>query len=290
MPGLNRAVPIIKLATAGILAISILFGCTSDSEEMLLRNYKEQDSLVNKIPSIALTSPTEGDTVQLPLILRYSLTNWQVAEGGLHLQYFIDEQNKGIIYNSTEAIIDKVDTGHHTISLWLARTDFRTIPVYDQVSVQILPPLADTYILTITGGSGSGAFTQGTEVSIAADPPQEGYQFSQWVGDTTHLTANRAETILIMPDQNINLQATYEEILIDYALEIAPIITSECLACHDGLFEPNLSTCNNLSDEANMVAIKIEDQMDPMPPTGLMDQNKIDLILKWIDQGANCNN
>ncbi|GEM_PF-6884445 len=289
LDGSGKVVRITRLLLL-ISITAVLARCTTDSEELLLRQFNELDSLRNKVPSILIISPSDNDSVRRPVIIWYVLTNWEVAEGDRHIQYFIDGENRGMLYNNEEASIAEIDTGYHVISLRLAGANFRTLPVFDEVQVSVLPPVPDTYVLSVLGGSGSGAFSPGEEISIHADDPPKGFEFDQWEGDSKYLLSNSAETTVLMPDQDISLSAVYKETLINYVLDIAPLVDVQCLDCHAGLYAPNLSSCDDLSIYASEVALKIVDENDPMPPTGLLDQAKIDLILKWMDQGANCNN
>ena len=67
-----------------------------------------------------------------------------------------------------------------------------------------------TYTLTVTGGSGGGTYSAGTEVSIQADDPAEGKMFDKWTGDTTYVAdVNSASTTVTMPEENVTIAATY---------------------------------------------------------------------------------
>jgi|GEM_PF-1718915 hypothetical protein len=67
------------------------------------------------------------------------------------------------------------------------------------------------YSLTISGGSGSGSYAAGTQVTITADAPVEGKTFDQWTGDTAYVSdLNAATATVTMPDKPITLTATYK--------------------------------------------------------------------------------
>jgi uncharacterized repeat protein (TIGR02543 family) len=71
-------------------------------------------------------------------------------------------------------------------------------------------PLGSTYTLTVTSGSGDGAYYQGQVISISADAPPQGYVFDEWTGATAYVAnVNSANTTVTMPAQNITVTATY---------------------------------------------------------------------------------
>ena len=70
-----------------------------------------------------------------------------------------------------------------------------------------------TYTATITNGSGSGEYTQGSRVTIVANTAPEGKIFSEWSGavglafESGDATSENA--VFIMPAENVSLTATY---------------------------------------------------------------------------------
>lgn len=80
------------------------------------------------------------------------------------------------------------------------------------------------YTLTLTDGTIDGNGTYGDynitdTVDIAADAPDEGYEFDCWTGDTQYLDdANSATATVTMLAASVSLTATYE--LITYALTV----------------------------------------------------------------------
>ncbi|MGK7395510.1 MAG: InlB B-repeat-containing protein [Candidatus Cyclobacteriaceae bacterium M3_2C_046] len=272
-----------------LLTLWLLISCHYDSMEELILENQLEDSLQNNIPNIEILEPSANASMERPITIRYQLTNWQVAENGKHIQYFIDGENRGFHFGQNSLTISQIDTGIHRIKLVLARYDFSKVNVADSVDVYIEPPPANTFSLVVNNGQGSGNYPDGNQIQVIADDIP-GKIFERWEGDVEHLTdATAPSTFLIMPPRPVNLNATYEDEPIDYTTEIAPIIQTECIACHNGVSSPLLSNCQEVSKNAVMVGKKIQDQNDPMPPSGLMSQDKINIILKWIDQGANCN-
>lgn len=79
-----------------------------------------------------------------------------------------------------------------------------------------------TYILTVNGGSGSGAYSEGTMVAIKAHAPPAGMIFDQWTGDIAKL-ANPflPETTLAMPASNCEISSSYRNASNnEYSLEV----------------------------------------------------------------------
>lgn len=66
------------------------------------------------------------------------------------------------------------------------------------------------YGLTVNTGTGSGAYTNGQQVAVAANPPVTGCLFDRWTGATQHVASvTSANTTVTMPALDITLLATY---------------------------------------------------------------------------------
>ncbi len=93
-----------------------------------------------------------------------------------------------------------------------------------------------------------------------------------------------------------NIECTYSE-------HVKPIFDANCISCHESANNSNgnlsLSSYANTTEasyiinnnlENNLLYQKItgnqETNTQPMPPSGLMTQNDIDVIGKWIIEGA----
>jgi glucuronoarabinoxylan endo-1,4-beta-xylanase len=67
------------------------------------------------------------------------------------------------------------------------------------------------YTITVTGGDGSGDYPAGTRITIVAHAAPSSQVFDQWTGDTEVLgNATSATTIVIMPERNVQVTATYK--------------------------------------------------------------------------------
>ena len=74
----------------------------------------------------------------------------------------------------------------------------------------------DQYTLSITNGSGSGLFAEGTVVGIYANSPTAGNEFDKWTGDVAGVAnINSENTTVTMPSEEVNITATYKDIQFD---------------------------------------------------------------------------
>ena len=92
-----------------------------------------------------------------------------------------------------------------------------TMPAQD---VSLTATYKDVYVLTINGGSGGGAYTNGTLVLITANAPT-GQAFDRWAGDTQYVDGVTSSNITVaMPAQNISLTAMYTNLPGWYTLTV----------------------------------------------------------------------
>lgn len=82
--------------------------------------------------------------------------------------------------------------------------------------------------------------------------------------------------------------------VVNYTNHIKPIITSNCISCHNSNANPvgpfPLETYNEVRDKTENGNLLQRIQLPAgnpliMPPTGKMSQTNIDIILKWKNQG-----
>ncbi len=82
--------------------------------------------------------------------------------------------------------------------------------------------------------------------------------------------------------------------MVNYTNHVKPIISSNCISCHNSNANPiapfPLETYDEVRDKTeneNLLArIQLPDGATLiMPPSGKMSQTKIDIILKWKNQG-----
>lgn len=74
-----------------------------------------------------------------------------------------------------------------------------------------------------------------------------------------------------------------------YSVNIKPVISANCLSCHNGDQFPNLSTYEQLKTVAQNgnFLCKINGTCgEVMPPTGKMPQSTVDMLNLWVKQGC----
>lgn len=88
-------------------------------------------------------------------------------------------------------------------------------------TLQIIDNLDDSYTitvnpnieLTVVGGSGSGSYSSGSEVTIVADLPLAGKQFDSWTGDIANVDDILNDTAIVtIPNNEITIIATYKDL------------------------------------------------------------------------------
>ena len=124
-------------------------------------------------------------------------------------------------WNVDSANVTLDDTVSATASFTMPEGDVTLTAGYTEV---VQEPVA--YTLTVNNGEGSGSYEAGSWVTVtAADRSQEGYEFSGWSVDSANVTlsdALEAETAFTMPEGNVTLTATYQEIPQTEAPETEP--------------------------------------------------------------------
>ena len=85
-----------------------------------------------------------------------------------------------------------------------------TMPTNGVVLTALYTAEPNTTALMVTGGSGSGNYTNGQAVAISADPPPAWYIFDRWTGDTAGVASvTSAVTTVWMGGGIVSLTATY---------------------------------------------------------------------------------
>lgn len=82
------------------------------------------------------------------------------------------------------------------------------------------------------------------------------------------------------------IQEIYVSSGISYSSSVASIIENDCASssCHGGSQSPDLRNFDDIQDNANR--IKATTQNGSMPPNTTLDQDEIDAIACWADDGA----
>ena len=80
-------------------------------------------------------------------------------------------------------------------------------------SAPVIGGVNASYTLTVNSGSGSGTYTNGQQVAIAASNAPSGKVFDKWTGSTQYVASvSSSSTTVTMPAQAISLTATYADI------------------------------------------------------------------------------
>jgi len=76
---------------------------------------------------------------------------------------------------------------------------------------------------------------------------------------------------------------------IRYSNAAKSIFDNNCIQCHSSPFAnggADLSTYAGASGKADRIKDRITNTNNPMPPSGLMPQPRVDSIMCWINKGA----
>ena len=114
------------------------------------------------------------------------------------------------------ASTDTISLGNTTASFLAIRVDSAfagNFVAISEIQISRATGTVTTYDLTVNGGSGDGAYTDGDVVAITADAAPSGEVFLAWTGDVSFVTdVNAASTTFTMPSADASLTATYTPI------------------------------------------------------------------------------
>ena len=98
-----------------------------------------------------------------------------------------------------------------TLALTGGITNPKSLKAYVVVVVEDGGQPADTYKVTVSGGSGSGTYTVGTTVTIKANTPASGYAFNGWTATgVTLVDASASTTTFVMPGHDVRIAANWK--------------------------------------------------------------------------------
>lgn len=126
--------------------------------------------------------------------------SWSIPVGSLPPGLILDN---GVIYGTP--------TVEGSFSFTVKVTDFDKDTAEQSFTLVIGDGVpAPTYALTVNSGSGDGDYTEGTVVTLNADPAPSGQVFDAWTGDVATVTnINSANTTLTMPAAPAVITASY---------------------------------------------------------------------------------
>lgn len=189
-------------------------------------------------------------------------------------------------------------TGDSAFLKWAGDTQFVSQTKSPQTTV-LMPAqpvhLVATYSalpqfkLSVFNGVGSGSYLAGTIVNIAPDT-LSGLFFKEWTGDVQHVDdVGKPDAKVTMPAQEVNITATFEP-AVSFANQVFPLIQAKCNSsgCHDaGSNNEDFTYYQNIFAFAH--DIKVQVLYDVMPPFVPLSAQEKQIIVKWVEQGAQNN-
>ena len=98
-----------------------------------------------------------------------------------------------------------------TLALKGGITNPKSLKAYVVVVVAGGDQSAETFKVTVSGGSGSGTYTVGTIVTIKANTPASGYAFNGWTATGVTLAdASASTTTFVMPGHDVRIAANWK--------------------------------------------------------------------------------
>ncbi|MEQ2457556.1 InlB B-repeat-containing protein, partial [Flavonifractor hominis] len=94
------------------------------------------------------------------------------------------------------------DTGLLTVAedetaetLTVRATSVANEEISGTATVTVTAAPVETYTLTVNGGTGSGEYEAGSQITVTANAPEEGMQFVNWTADGMKLEDDTASTL-----------------------------------------------------------------------------------------------
>ena len=196
-----------EVATSGITEPTLEVTVSADDVAVEPVYVQVQEEPVLQAPQITVEQPSDGGTIDL-------------AESrdvdGTTVQYtYVLTPSSGYQVDSFTATVG--DTVLETSSLSEDRTTltFTAEKGVDPEMVFVTASLdAGAYTLTVNSGSGSGTYSLGEQVPIAANAPDAGWRFTRWTVSGNGVIADEtaAQTTFTIADTDAQVTANYEQI------------------------------------------------------------------------------
>ncbi len=95
-------------------------------------------------------------------------------------------------------------------------SEYSTTSMRPKLTIEYTGGSVTTYTLVVNSGNGDGDHAEGASVTITADAAPTGKEFDKWTGNVGYLAdPNSSTTSITMPAQNIEVTATYKDIIAD---------------------------------------------------------------------------
>ncbi len=110
--------------------------------------------------------------------------------------------------------------------------------------------------------------------------------------------ATSCEKAYVLPEPIVPEDPTIPVVPISFANDIQPIFNANCVACHPGSSDPDLTSglsyaalngggyINTATPASSILYLRMTDSGSPMPTSGVLSTSTTDKVLKWIEQGA----
>lgn len=152
---------------------------------------------------------------------------------------------------------------------------------------ELLPDLS----LTVVHGQGSGTYPYGTVVTVIADAAPAGEQFIRWggaIGALQNFAQPQTQLTLTANDTIIARFRADSIARFSYAYDVVPLFQLHCEECHyPGANYSDLTDYQIVKAYKNDIRSFL--QTGYMPPNGGMTDEEIQVIIGWINRGANQN-
>jgi len=249
-----------------------------------------------------------ADVASTTFLMPYAAAHLQASYRDLPRYALTVEQGSGTgayLAGDTVAIVAEAPGADELFSTWLGDTAWLDDPqaadtwlVMPEQALALRATyeaivISDPHTLTVTNGTGSGAYRPGETVPVSANPAPTGERFIRWGNQSDWLNNfQQPTTTLVMPDQAVTIEALYRDEnlpIVSYDLDILPIFARSCFpGCH----EPG-TNYSDLTDFETVVMyaddIKSFVLSGYMPTAGALTDSEIALIVRWIDEGTQQN-
>lgn len=156
--------------------------------------------LLNLGTPVTVIGTNIQDAVKVPMANKVSGLEWSGVRYGNSIRILVSNMNP------TNSQSVTLPSGYGLP----ASTPSVAPNTHETFDYTITNPGTITYALTVNNGTGTGSYTNGQQVAIAANAPATGKTFDRWTGDAQYVASViSSNTTVTMPTQAIAVTATY---------------------------------------------------------------------------------